>query len=143
MRDQQKLSFAKTLRSRMTDAERKIWYHLRASRLERMKFVRQKPIGRYVVDFCCSGGKLIVELDGGQHYFKTDRDAERTAFLNNEGYRVIRFSDTDALKNTPAVLDRIRSALFDIPSSPLPLPPPLAGEGENNPRTPSYAAREF
>ena len=121
MRERQKTEFAKTLRAGMTDAEKKLWYYLRANRLEGIKFVRQKPIGPYVVDFCCYSGKLVVELDGGQHYQQIEWDARRTVFLNGEGYRVIRFSDTDALKNTMAFC-------------PLPNPPPRAVEGETRER---------
>ena len=74
-----------------------------------------------MVDFCCYSGKLVVELDGGQHYQQIEWDARRTVFLNGEGYRVIRFSDTDALKNTMAFC-------------PLPNPPPRAVEGETRER---------
>jgi len=81
-------------------------------------------IGPYVVDFCCYGGKLVVELDGGQHYQQIERDTRRTAFLIKEGYRVIRFSDTDALKNTIAVLEQIRRALYDRHALPSPHPSP-------------------
>ncbi len=112
----------------MTDAERKLWYYLRANRFEGIKFVRQKPIGPYVVDFCCYGGKLVVELDGGQHYQQIERDTRRTVFLIKEGYRVIRFSDTDALKNTIAVLEQIRRALYDRHALPSPQPSPASGD---------------
>lgn len=111
MREGQKLKIAKSLRSGMTDAEKKLWFYLRANRFEGIKFVRQKPIGPYVVDFCCCNKKLIVELDGGQHEQQITYDARRTAFLNGEGYRVIRFSDTDALKNTMTVLEQIALSL--------------------------------
>lgn len=132
MRERQKTEFAKTLRVGMTDADRKLWYYLRANRFEGMKFVRQKPIGPYVVDFCCYGGKLVVELDGGQHYQQIEWDARRTVFLNREGYRVIRFSDTDALKNTMAVLEQIRRALYEQPFLPSPQPSPASGGGGNS-----------
>jgi len=134
MRERQKIEFAKTLRADMTDAEKKLWYYLRANRFEGMKFVRQKTIGSYVVDFCCYGKKLVVELDGGQHYLnqQIEQDARRTAFLNTEGYRVIRFSDTDALKNTIAVLEQIRKALYEQPFLPSPQPSPASGGGGNS-----------
>jgi very-short-patch-repair endonuclease len=124
MRERQKSEFAKTLRAGMTDAEKKLWYYLRANRFAGLKFVRPKPIGPYVVDFCCYGRKLVVELDGGQHAQQIERDARRTVFLNRVGYRVIRFSDTDALKNTMAVLEQIRRALYEQPFRPLPDPLP-------------------
>ena len=61
------LTQAKRLRSNMTDAERRLWYRLRAHRFNGHKFKRQVPIGPYVVDFACLGRKLIIEVDGGQH----------------------------------------------------------------------------
>ena len=61
------LTQAKKLRSDMTDAERRLWYRLRAHRFDGHKFKRQVPIGPYVVDFACLGRKLVIEVDGGQH----------------------------------------------------------------------------
>ena len=89
--------FARGLRRRQTDAERRLWARLRDRRLLGAKFARQVPIGSYVVDFCCRERKLIVELDGGQHAAHADHDAGRTAFLQALGYRVLRFWDNDAL----------------------------------------------
>jgi very-short-patch-repair endonuclease len=129
MRENQKLKFAKRLRTGMTDAEKKLWFYLRADRFEGMKFVRQKTIGPYVVDFCCYNGKLVVELDGGQHCQQIEQDAQRTDFLKRAGYRVIRFSDTDALKNTVAVLEQIWVALSVRRASPSPRPSPVNGGG--------------
>lgn len=133
MRERQKTEFAKRLRTGMTEAEKKLWYYLRANRFLGRKFVRQKPIGPYVADFCCYGGKLVVELDGGQHTQQSKHDARRTMFLESEGYRVIRFSDTDALKNTPAVLEQIRRELKDCRPSPSPQPSPVNGGGDHIP----------
>jgi len=134
MRERQKIEFAKTLRAGMTDAEKKLWYYLRVNRFAGLKFVRQKPIGPYVADFCCYGKKLVVELDGGQHYQnqQIEWDARRTVFLNSEGYRVIRFSDTDALKNTIAVLEQIRKALYEQSFLPSPQPSPASVGGRNS-----------
>jgi len=111
MREQQKLTFAKSLRTNMTDAEKKLWYHLRANRFQGLKFVRQKPMGPYIVDFCCCSKKLVIELDGGQHGQQVEYDARRTDYLNGLGYRVIRFSDTEALKNITSVLEQIALSL--------------------------------
>ncbi len=71
------LDNAKILRRSMTDAEQKLWYFLRAHRFMGKKFKRQKPLGRYVVDFVCLEEKLIVELDGGQHADSLEYDRER------------------------------------------------------------------
>jgi very-short-patch-repair endonuclease len=120
--------FARGLRRRQTDAERRIWARLRDRRLLGAKFARQVPIGSYIVDFCCRERKLIVELDGGQHAVQADHDAARTAFLQALGYRVLRFWDNDALGNTDGVLQRIAGALSS--ARPSPRPSPQRGEGE-------------
>jgi very-short-patch-repair endonuclease len=104
--------YARGLRRRQTDAERRLWARLRDRRLLGVKFARQVPIGLYVVDFCCREMKLIV--------------AERTAFLETLGYRVQRFWDNEALGNTDGVLVRIAQAL----TRPSPRPSPQGGEGE-------------
>jgi very-short-patch-repair endonuclease len=120
--------FARGLRRRQTDAERRIWARLRDRRLLGVKFSRQVPIGSYIVDFCCRELKLIVELDGGQHAVHVDYDAGRTAFLRALGYRVLRFWDNEALSNTNGVLQRIAEALSS--AGPSPRPSPQRGEGE-------------
>ena len=118
--------YARTLRRRQTDAERRLWARLRDRRLLGVKFSRQVPIGPYIVDFCCRELRLVVELDGGQHAIREAYDAERTAFLERLGYRVLRFWDNDALANTEGVLIRIVEALAARPS---PRPSPRRGEG--------------
>jgi len=120
--------FARGLRRRQTDAERRLWTRLRDRRLLGVKFTRQMPIGPYIVDFCCREQTLIVELDGGQHSVRADYDAGRTAFLQALGYRVLRFWDNDALANTDGVLQRIAEAL--TAARPSPRPSPRRGEGE-------------
>ncbi|HZP35333.1 MAG TPA: DUF559 domain-containing protein [Methylomirabilota bacterium] len=109
-----------------TDAERRLWAHLRDRRLVGAKFARQVPIGPYVVDFCCRELKLIVELDGGQPAMRAAYDGERTAFLERLGHRVVRFWDNEVLGNTEGVLVRIVEALAARPS---PRPSPQRGEG--------------
>lgn len=112
------LSTAKKLRRNMTDAERRIWYRLRAHRFEGIKFKRQVPIGSYVVDFACLNHKLVVELDGGQHS-DASRDRYRDEWLRENGFRVLRFWNNDVLKNTDAVLLEILSALQSFEPRPL------------------------
>jgi very-short-patch-repair endonuclease len=114
--------YARGLRRRQTDAERRVWTRLRDRRLLRVKFVRQLPIGPYIVDFCCREAKLVVELDGGQHATATAYDAERARFLERLGYRVLRFWDNEALGNTDGVLERIAQALTCARPHPGPLP---------------------
>ena len=122
--------YARGLRRRQTDAERRLWARLRDRRILGAKFARQVPIGPYVVDFCCRERELIVELDGGQHAARADYDAGRTAFLQAQGYRVLRFWDNEALRNTDGVLERIVQTLSPSHTSPSPRPSPQRGEGE-------------
>ena len=105
--------FAKNLRHRSTDVERFLWKYLRAGHFEGIKFRRQHPIGQYIVDFVCLERKLIIELDGGQHALpeKLLRDGQRDAWLEKEGYSIMRFWDNDVFTNTNGVLERIREKL--------------------------------
>jgi len=102
------------LRRNATEAETKLWLALRDRRLGGFKFVRQSAIGPYIVDFVCRDRKLVVEVDGGQH---ADNAADRTRdiALASEGYRVMRFWNTDVLSNMDGVLDSLISALRDHP----------------------------
>ena len=103
------LETARRLRREQTDAESKLWRHLRAGQMGGVKFRRQHAVPPYVADFCCIEKKLIIELDGSQH---TDqKDAVRTRYLESQGWKVIRFWDNDALLQTEAVLDAIWNAL--------------------------------
>jgi len=115
---------ARSLRGTSTDAERKLWFHLRAGRLRGFKFRQQHPIPPYVVDFYCDRARLVVELDGSQH--APDTDATRTSFLQAKGFHVVRFWDNDVLSNTSAVLAAILDVLENRTLSPTPLP---EGEG--------------
>lgn len=120
------LSFAKSLRRGMTDAERKLWLELRSHRLLGYKFKRQQPIGPYIVDFVCFAARLIVELDGGQH-LDSASDAKRDAWLIENDFRVLRFWNDQVLKQTETVLETILGAVAKVP--PLPNPSPARGEG--------------
>jgi adenine-specific DNA-methyltransferase len=122
--------FARGLRWRQTDAERRLWARLRDRGLLGAKFTRRMPIGPYVVDFCCREMKLIVGLDGGQHSARVGYDAGRAAFLQELGYRVLRFWDNDTLANTDGVLQRIAEALSATAARPSPRPSPQRGEGD-------------
>lgn len=81
---------AKQLRSNMTE-EKILWYALRAKRFLNTKFKRQQILGYYIVDFVCFSAKLVIELDGSQHLEQQDYDEQRTIFLNNQGFNVLRF----------------------------------------------------
>ena len=113
--------FVKQLRVQMTDAERLLWKHLRAHRLNGEKFRRQQPIGLYVVDFVHFSTRLIVEADGGQHN-ESASDAQRDTWLVSQGFRVLRFWNHEILNNTDAVLESVLMAMRMAPLSPTPLP---------------------
>jgi len=97
------------LRRDATNAEKMIWHILRNRQLAGAKFRRQATLGRYVVDFLCVEAKLVVELDGGQHDAETD--AQRTRWLEAQGYRVMRFWNNDVIENLEGVADTIRASL--------------------------------
>ncbi len=84
---------------------------LRARQLNGVKFRRQHPIGRYIVDFCCPERRVVVELDGGHHASQIQADQRRTEFLVQLGYRVLRFWDHEVLTNPDAVLEQIAEAV--------------------------------
>jgi very-short-patch-repair endonuclease len=109
--DRRKVRIESRLRSRQTDAERKLWFAVRDRRLSGFKFVRQEAIGPFIVDFVCRDKRLVVEVDGGQHADSAE-DAARDAFLTGEGYRVMRFWNNDVLSNRDGVLTVIPGALL-------------------------------
>jgi very-short-patch-repair endonuclease len=115
---------AKSLRKQATNTEWSLWFHLQAKQLEGLKFRRQQPIGKYVVDFVCFEKKIIIEVDGGQHS-ENDYDKERDEWLKKEGFKVLRFWDNEVLSNMAGVLEVIRSHCLKSPS---PTPPLMEGE---------------
>jgi len=117
------LNNAKTLRRKQTEAEQRLWYHLRAHRFLGLKFKRQKPMGRYIVDFVCLEQRLIIELDGGQHSEQLHYDQDRDAWLRSQGYTVLRFWNNDVMQQLEGVLEQIRCTLSPDPS-------PASGRGE-------------
>ncbi|MBN1854978.1 MAG: DUF559 domain-containing protein [Pirellulales bacterium] len=112
----------------MSDAEQRLWLHLRCCQMNGIKFRRQAPIGAYVVDFVAYGKKLVIELDGGQHSEKKGYDTDRTRWLNSQGFRVIRFWNDQIFEELDGVLEKIWDELHNDRA---PLPgPPHKGEGE-------------
>jgi len=100
-------SRAKELRQRQTDVESLLWRHLRNRQLNGNKFRRQHIIKPYIVDFICLEKNLIIELDGGQHSTQIKYDQQRTQYLQQSGYRVIRFWNNDVISNIKDVLNEI------------------------------------
>jgi very-short-patch-repair endonuclease len=101
---------ARNLRANSTKAELRLWRHLRSRGLMGHKFVRQEPIGPYIVDFVCREQRLVIEVDGGQHATNR-RDLVRDRWLAEHHYRVLRFWNNDVLGNTEGVLEMITAAL--------------------------------
>ncbi len=105
----------------MTEAERRLWQILRSHQMQGYKFRRQVPIGRYTADFVCHEARLIVEIDGGQHDLSSPREAERSGFLRNEGYRILLFWNNEVLVNLDGVHETIADELGRItPTQTLP-----------------------
>jgi very-short-patch-repair endonuclease len=124
VRDARLTAYAKTMRKEPSEPEQRLWLALRAKRFENVKFRRQKVIGRYIADFAARDPMLVIELDGDTHAGQEGYDEARTHFLQEQGYRVIRFSNIDVMTNLEGVLLTIASA---VATSPLPT---LSPEGE-------------
>jgi very-short-patch-repair endonuclease len=104
--------YARHLRNNATEAERRLWQHLRGRQLNGFKFRRQHPIDRYVCDFVCLEAGVIVELDGSQHHVsQATYDAQRDAFLQSSGFRVLRFWNGSVFSEPDAVVQTIMEAL--------------------------------
>jgi len=104
---------ARRLRTAMTDAEQRLWVRLRRKQLGGVQFYRQKPIGNYVVDFYAPAAGLVIEVDGAHHLEtpQSERDEIRTAFLEEQGLRVLRFTDLEVLQQLDAVVEAIFAAV--------------------------------
>ena len=116
---------SRQLRENMTDAERYLWAKLRRKQLKGYQFYRQKPIGDYIVDFFCPRAKLVIEVEGSQHFSEeiTEYDRIRDEYMSSLGLRVVRFTNTEVLAHIEGVVESIEEEI--------PLCPPLRkGEGE-------------
>jgi very-short-patch-repair endonuclease len=130
-------TYARTLRSRQTEAKQKLWYHLRRDQLG-VRFYRQRPLGHYILDFYAPKAKLVLELDGSQHVddpVQSGKDAQRDAWLLSQGLKILRFDDRQVLTETQAVLAVIFQAVHQATVTAIPPGPPLRKGGE--PLTPS------
>jgi len=103
------------MRSNMTESEKRMWFQC----LKRFpkRFRRQRPFGPYIVDFYCAEQKLVIEIDGESHSTPDAMayDAERTAFLESQGLRVVRFSNLDVTENIEGVFERLTSEFQAVP----------------------------
>jgi len=102
---------ARKLRNNCTEAEFKLWQHLKKKQIRNLQFYRQRPLGKYIVDFYCPARKLVIEIDGGQHYEDgeiIESDKVRENYLKDIlKLKVLRFTNIDVLKNMTAVVDKI------------------------------------
>ncbi len=110
------LHHARAMRREPTKAENLLWQRLRRRQVGDYKFRRQHPIGRYIVDFYCHEARLIIEVDGDVHAFQEAYDAERAAWLEGQGYQLVRFSNLDVLQNLAGVLEAIYATCGAAPS---------------------------
>jgi very-short-patch-repair endonuclease len=107
---------ARTLRTHLTDSEQLLWSRLRRKQILGVRFYRQKPLGRYIVDFYAASARLVVELDGSQHFTAEHQayDQRRTAYLSSQGLRVLRFTNLEVLQETEAVVEKIHEAVMEM-----------------------------
>ncbi len=120
-------SFARNLRTHQTDAEAKLWLHLRRDQLG-VRFYRQRPFGQYILDFYAPKAGLVIELDGSQHRDDPSirkQDVLRDAWLRAQGLKVLRFDDRQVLTESRAVMDVVFSEVESIRRGKMPPSPPL------------------
>ncbi|MGH6653264.1 MAG: endonuclease domain-containing protein [Sphingopyxis sp.] len=117
---------SRELRNQATPAERALWAQLSNRRIAGIRFNRQFPIGPFICDFVSRSAKLVIEVDGGQHAVDVEKDQSRTAYLEAQGYRVIRFWNNDVLDRIEGVVSEIEAVLETCP----PPAPPINGRGE-------------
>jgi very-short-patch-repair endonuclease len=123
---------ARALRKRLTPQEVKLWMKLRELKALGFHFRRQAPIGRYIVDFVAFRCRLVIEADGGQHGLVRNAqvDETRDAFLLSQGFRVLRFWNSDIDTNLSGVMENVVAALNRSPPDwPSASHPPHKGEG--------------
>jgi very-short-patch-repair endonuclease len=119
----------RALRANMTDAEQSLWKVLRGRQFSGYKFRRQHPFGNYILDFVCLENKLVIEIDGSQHFSQSEYDETRTQLLQSAGFQVLRFWNNEVFDEFEAVKIKIWLTIQELLSHPHP-DPPLEGEGE-------------
>jgi very-short-patch-repair endonuclease len=116
----------------MTEAEIKLWSYIRNKQINGLQFYRQKPLGKYIVDFYCPSAGVVIEVDGGQHYSSPgmEKDAERDNYLKAQGLTTLRYSDIDVLTNIEGTIENLIEYLSSQASKSPFNPPFLKGEAE-------------
>ena len=122
-------SAGRTLRTNLTDSEQHLWARLRRKQILGVQFYRQKPLGQYVVDFYAPRARLVVEVDGAQHLeaAQVEHDQQRTAYLERQGLKVLRFNNLEVLQEIEAVVEEIYRAVRETVNPPLIPPLPKGG----------------
>jgi very-short-patch-repair endonuclease len=144
-RDERLLSYAKQMRRERTPAEEKFWSMVRAGRVDGVKFSNQVLVCGFLADFAAHARKLVVEIDGDSHDLTFERDQMRTAVLERNGYRVVRFWNDDVLNNADGVLVVLKEA---IRTAPLPTDAPRrsalspVGRGRKSSHSPEREERQ-
>jgi len=110
----------RALRKNLTEAEMTLWKKLRRKRLEGLKFFRQYGIGAYIADFYCPQRKLVIEVDGGQHFLEDGKtyDAQREQYMSSLGIYTLRFTNLDILNNIDGTWERIIQKINELPLTP-------------------------
>ncbi len=105
---------ASQLRNQSTQSEIRLWEELKGRKLNGYRFIRQKPIGDYIVDFFCKEANIVIELDGASHHFEVtmEKDERKQFYLESIGLKVLRFDDEEVMSNMPNVLRVIEQALL-------------------------------
>jgi very-short-patch-repair endonuclease len=111
---------ARILRTHLTDSEQLLWSRLRRKQLLGVQFYRQKPLGNYIVDFYAPSVRLVIEVDGAQHLevVQVRHDQRRTAYLERQGLRVLRFTNLEVLQQLDAVMEEIYRAVEGVVNPP-------------------------
>jgi very-short-patch-repair endonuclease len=125
---QDPLKFQREARRNRTEPEKRLWQALRNRQVSGSKFRNQVWLGPFLVDFYCAEAKLAIEVDGETHGHQQAYDAQRTAWLEGEGFRLIRFTNQEVMTNLEGVADTIRTTLA------LTLPPPSAAGPSLSPK---------
>lgn len=104
---------ARTLRLNLTDSEQLLWSRLRRRQLLEVQFYRQKPLGNYIIDFYAPRARLVVEVDGGQHFEERQAkyDQQRSVYLEHQRLQVLRFTNLEVLQEIDAVVEAIFRAV--------------------------------
>jgi len=116
-------ALARNLRGNLTDSEQRLWSQLRRKQILGIQFYRQKALGNYIADFYAPKVKLVIEIDGSQHLETTqaEHDQQRTAYLERQGLRVLRFTTFEVLQEIEAVTETIYRAVQETINPPNPL----------------------